>query len=111
MTTPDRHPGMTRMTKLEVVLSRADIPALADLLTTAGATGWTSVDSVSGLGHSGLHTGNLAFNDRDTLSLVVTVVPDEAAEAALVGVRRLLDTRPGVVFASDTWVSRPDYFR
>lgn len=103
--------GLTRMTKIEVVVAGAELPAVRDLFKSTGATGFTSVSGVSGLGHHGYHQGRLLFNEQDTLALLITVVPDERAEALLAGLRPLLERSSGVMFVSDTYVSRPDYFR
>ncbi len=103
--------GLTRMTKVEVVVAGDDVPTVREVFAAADATGWTSVSNVSGLGHGGLHQGNLLFNERATLSLLITVVPDERAEALIAGLRELLEDRSGVMFVSDTYVSRPEYFR
>jgi len=103
--------SLTPMTKVEVVVTGDDLPALREVFAAAGATGYTSVANVSGVGHHGFHQGRLAFNERDALTLVITVVPDDRAEAVLAGVQLLLADRPGVMFVSDTSVSRPEYFR
>jgi nitrogen regulatory protein PII len=99
------------MTKVEVVVGGADVPAVRELCRSAGATGYTSVSGVSGLGHHGLHQGRLLFNEHDTLQLLITVVPDERAAALLAGLQELLEHTSGVMFVSDTYVSRADYFR
>lgn len=105
-------PGLTPMTKIEVVITRDDLAALLEVLTAAGATGYTSIGDVSGVGHHpGIHQGRLAFGERTGLNLVITVVPDDRVEAILAGVRRLLVDRSGVMFVSETSVSRPEYFR
>lgn len=44
-------PTLTRMTKVEVVVSGQDAAAVRDLIAGVGATGYTSVSGVSGLGH------------------------------------------------------------
>ncbi len=103
--------GLTRMTKVEVVVAGDDVPTVREVFAAADATGWTSVSNVSGLGHGGLHQGSLLFNERAALSLLITVVPDERAEALIAGLRELLEDRSGVMFVSDTYVSRPEYFR
>ncbi len=103
--------GLTAMTKVELVVHADDVPVVRGLLESAEATGWTSVSNVSGLGHGGLHEGNLLFNQRDTLSLLLTVVPDEQSDAVVAGLRELLADRSGVMFVSDTYVSRPEHFR
>lgn len=102
--------GLTRMTRIEVVVRGEDVPAVSSLLDQAGATGYTSVSNVSGLGHHGYHQGRLLFNERDALQLLICVVPDERTGPVVTGLRPLLDERSGVVFVSDTWVSRPEYF-
>jgi nitrogen regulatory protein PII len=102
--------GLVRMTKIEVVAAGEDVGAVAEVLTASGATGYTMVSGVSGLGHAGYHEGRLHFNDRDAQELVLAVVPDERAEAVVTGLRALFAERPGVLFVSDTYVSRPEYF-
>ncbi len=103
--------GLTRMTKVEVVVSGGDAPTVRDVFAAANATGWTSVSNVSGLGHHGLHQGALLFNERSSLQLLMTVVPDERADALVAGLRELFAERSGVMFVSETYVSRPEYFR
>lgn len=102
--------GLTAMVKIEVVVGREDERLVLDLFDMAGATGFTSVSNVSGAGHGGYHEGRLPFNDRDGLSLSFTVVPDDRAGPLIDGLRSLLDQRPGVMFVTETWVSRAEYF-
>lgn len=101
---------LTKMTKLEVVVSGSDAAAVRELYRTAGATGFTSLSGVSGLGHHGYRQGRLLFNQQATLELLITVVPDDRVDALLAGLRPLLDASSGVLFVTDTWVSRPEYF-
>ena len=102
--------GLTPMTKIEVVVQGDDVPAVGEVLTTCGATGYTVLSGVSGLGHHGFHQGRLHFNDRDGLHLLLTVVADDSADAVIGALRAFLEDRPGVLFVSDTYVSRPGYF-
>jgi nitrogen regulatory protein PII len=102
--------NLTPMAKIEVVVDGDDVPAVRDLFLDAGATGYTAVSGVSGFGHHGHHQGKLLFNDRASLSMLITVVPIDRAEALIAGIRRFLDDRHGVLFVSETAVSRPDYF-
>lgn len=102
--------NLTKMTKIEVVVTGADAPAVHDLFRSAGATGYTSLSGVSGLGHHGYHQGRLLFNQQATLELLITVVPDDKADNLLAGLRALFDDTAGVMFLTDTYVSRPDYF-
>lgn len=102
--------GLTRMTRLEVVVSGRDAPPIRELITSAGATGYTAVSGVSGLGHHGPHSGALLFNEYDTLTMLITVLPPDKAPELIEAIRVLLEGRPGVMFVAETWVSRPDYF-
>ena len=102
--------GLTRMTKLELVVSGDDLTAVAGLVTDAGATGYSVIPGVSGLGHHGFHQGRLLFNDRDSLKFLIAVVPDERVVEVVRGLRAFLAERPGVLFVTDTWVLRPEHF-
>jgi nitrogen regulatory protein PII len=98
------------MIKIEVVVSGSEAPAVRELIQSIGATGYTSLSGVSGLGHGGYHQGRLLFNQQAALELIITVVPEARTEALLAGLRPLLDASSGVMFVTETFVSRPDYF-
>ena len=102
---------LARMQKLEVVVGGEDVAVVREIFSQAGVTGWTSVSNVSGLGHDGFHQGRLLFNERAALSLLITVVPEERIGALVAGLRALFEDRPGVMFVSETRVSRPEYFQ
>ncbi len=103
-------PALTKMTKVEVVVAGTDAPAVRDLIQSVGATGYTSLSGVSGLGHNGYHQGRLLFNQQAALELIITVVPEGKIEPLLAGLRPLLDASSGVMFVTETYVSRPEYF-
>lgn len=103
--------NLTLMTRLEVVVPARDAPAIRELITSAGATGYTSVSGVSGIGHHGQHSGALLFNEYDTLTMLITVLPPENADELIDAIQELLSTSSGVMFVSETFVSRPDYFQ
>ena len=103
--------GLTAMARIEIVVDGEHLPIVRDLLLDAGATGFTTIHGVSGFGHHGEHEGRLLFNDRNSPAMVVSVVPFDRVDPVVAGVRRLLDECHGVVFVSETHVSRPDYFR
>jgi len=103
--------GFTPMTRIEVVVDGEHVPTVRDLLLAAGATGYTALPGVSGFGHDGPHEGRLLFNDRNSLSMIISVVAPERVEAVVAGIRQLLDEHRGVVFVSETHVSRPEYFQ
>lgn len=101
---------LTPMTKIEIVVRTDDAADVSDLIRSVGARGYTSVTGVSGVGHHGPHGGRLLFNDQDTLTLLITVVPDDRVENIVTAIRPLLERTSGVLFVSPTAVSRPDYF-
>lgn len=103
-------PALTKMTKIEVVVSGSEAPAVRGLIQSIGATGYTSLSGVSGLGHGGYHQGRLLFNQQAALELIITVVPESRTDALLAGLRPLLDASSGVMFVTETFVSRPEYF-
>jgi nitrogen regulatory protein PII len=103
--------GFTPMARIEVVIDGEQLPAVRDHLLASGATGFTAVNGVAGFGHHGEHAGRLLFNDRNSLSLVISVVPTDRLQAVVAGVRDLLDHHHGVVFVSETHVSRAEYFQ
>ncbi|MFN3256832.1 MAG: P-II family nitrogen regulator [Ilumatobacter sp.] len=103
--------GFTPMARIEVVIDGEHVPTVRDLLLAAGATGYTALHGVSGFGHHGEHEGRLLFNDRNSLSMLISVVSLERVEAVVAGIRKLLDEHHGVVFVSETNVSRPEYFQ
>ena len=102
----DLHP----MTKVEIVVNGADVAAVQAILQHVGVTGFTALGNVSGFGHGGYHEGRLAFNDRDGLCMLVTVAQPDRARRLVARLRPFLANRPGVMFVSETKVSRPDYF-
>ena len=103
-------PALTKITKIEVVVSVSEAPAVRELIQSIGATGYTSLSGVSGLGHGGYHQGRLLFNQQAALELIITVVPESRTDALLAGLRPLLDASSGVMFVTETFVSRPEYF-
>jgi PII-like signaling protein len=98
------------MARIEVVIDGDHVPIIRDLLLSAGATGYTALHGVSGFGHGGEREGRLLFNDRNSLSLLISIIPIERAESLVAGIRRVLENQPGVMFVSETHVSRPEYF-
>jgi nitrogen regulatory protein PII len=109
MSTGDQ-PGLHPMTKVEVVINGSDMLLVRDIFDKVGIRGFTMLGNVSGLGHGGFHEGRLAFNDRDGLTMLIAVAPPDVALGLVERLRTLFEERPGVMFVTDTKVSRPDYF-
>ncbi|GAA1226669.1 DUF190 domain-containing protein [Rhodoglobus aureus] len=103
--------GLTKMTRLEIIAPARQAPDLRELITSAGATGFTSVSGVSGIGHHGQHSGALLFNEYDTLTMIITVLPAAKADELVQAVHAMLSSSSGVMFVADTYVSRPEYFQ
>ena len=103
--------NLTPMTKIEVVVGGEESATVAGLFAEVGASGFTAVSNVSGLGHDGYHQGRLLFNDRNGLTLLMVVLPPDRVGDLLEGLRALFASRPGVLMVSDTYVSRPEYFQ
>ena len=101
---------LTTMARIDVIIDGEHVPSLRDLLLDAGAKGYTTLYGLSGFGHSGPHEGRPLFNDRNTLALLICVVPTQQVDAVIAGIRQLLDDNHGVVFVSETRVIRADYF-
>lgn len=105
-----RHEGLTEMAKIEVIVRGEDVGVVTDLFVAAGVTGYTSVAPVSGMGHHGHHQGRLMFNESAGLTMLITVVPHARTGEIVAALRELFTNHSGVVFISDTYVSRPEYF-
>jgi nitrogen regulatory protein PII len=103
--------GLTKMTRIEIIVPARQAPDLRELIASAGATGYTSVSGVSGIGHHGQRSGDLLFNEYDTLTMIITVLPQAKAEQLAEAVRAMLDSTSGVMFVAETYVSRPEYFQ
>ena len=103
--------NLTKMTRLEIVVPARGAASIRELISSAGATGYTSVSGVSGIGHHGQHSGSLLFNEYDTLTMLITVLPPDKASDLIDAVRELLNTSSGVLFVAETYVSRPEYFQ
>lgn len=102
--------NLTPMVKIEIVVDDSDAAAMERLLESQGATGWSAVPGLSGFGHHGRRQGRMLFNDKGGQTLLMTVVPSPLVEPLVAGIQELLAARPGVMFVSEAYVSRPHYF-
>jgi nitrogen regulatory protein PII len=101
---------LVSMKKVEIIVKGEDLHLVEKLLVKANVSGFTIVPNVSGRGHHGIHEGHLLFNDMHTLDMLITVVPEPLVESILAGLGTLFERHSGVVFVSDTWVTRKHYF-
>ena len=101
---------LVAMKKVEIIVKGEDLHHIEQLLVKANVSGFTIVPNVSGRGHHGIHEGHLLFNDMHTLDMLIAVVPESLVEPILAGLAVLFERHSGVVFVSDTWVTRKHYF-
>lgn len=92
--------------KLEIILSGEHQAFATDLLDTAGVTGYTIINNLSGKGRHGFHEGHLMFNEEDVLIMIIAVVPEQLVEPILEGLEPFYSEHSGVVFISDIQVTR-----
>ena len=105
------HDGLSKMTKIEVVASGADAPAIRELFRTAGATGFTSLSGVRTGRNKSIPPG--AAVQRPSHARVVDHGRRRwrrSSRCSLGCAGELLAESSGVMFV-DTYVSRPEYFR
>lgn len=96
--------------KIEIVVEGEREPFVGELLSRCGATGYTLIRDVAGLGHHGFHEGRLLFNDRASLVMFIAVAPETAIQAIATGLKPLLEQHSGVMFISDVQVARLEHF-
>ena len=99
------------MKKVEIIVRGEDLDFVIDLLEKAGISGYTIIHNISGKGSHGFHEGHLLFNEEDVLVMVISVMPEEKAKAILEGLTPFFNKHSGVVFVSDTMVSRLEKFK
>jgi nitrogen regulatory protein PII len=100
----------TRMKRIEIIVEGQDMPVVRDILTRAGATGYTVIRDVAGMGQGGWHEGRLMFNDQASLVMALAVAPETAVARMAEQLMDLFATRPGVTFISDVEVLRAQRF-
>lgn len=102
--------SLSPMIKIEVVIPARHAAEITELIRSLGARGYTALSGVAGFGHSGEHGGRMLFNDLDALTMLITVVPTERADDISAAMQPVLSRISGVMFVSETAVSRPEYF-
>ncbi len=98
------------MKEIRVVVSGEHRPFVTDLLDKVQVSGYTIIGNISGKGHHGVREAHFMFSEQESLVMIMTVVPEEAVEPILAGLRPLFDRHSGVMFVTDVSVSRREYF-
>ena len=96
--------------KIEIVVKGERQHFVSDLLARSGATGYTLIRDVAGMGHHGFHEGRLLFNDQASLVMFIAVAPETAIQRIASGLKPLFEQHSGVMFISDVQVARLEHF-
>jgi len=107
---PDTDIVYAPLKKIEIVVPGEREGFVRDLLDRAGATGYTLIRDIAGMGHHGFHEGRLLFNDRASLIMIMAVGTEETIHKVASGLRPLFEKSSGVMFISDTRVVRLEHF-
>jgi len=98
------------MKKVEIITGGAQLEQVKELLAKLGATGYTIIPNISGMGHHGVRTGHLMFNETTSLAMLISVVPEDLVKPIHAGLMPLFERHSGVLFVSDVLVGRPQQF-
>jgi len=98
------------MKKIEIIVSGENEQLITTMMNEANLSGFTLLRNVSGKGHHGFHEGKLLFNDKATLVMFIAVASEEAIAIIALGMKTLFQKNAGVMFVSDVYVARLDYF-
>jgi nitrogen regulatory protein PII len=101
---------LSKMLKLEIIVSGEDEAMVTEMIQKAGVTGYTIIPNVSGYGHDGFHEGRLLFNDMASLIMIMTVAPQSVINSVAKGMKTLFEEKSGVMFVSEVSVARMGYF-
>lgn len=108
--TPEEDIHFHPLKKIEVIVRGEKQAFVAELLDRAGATGYTLVRDVAGMGHHGFHEGRLLFNDQHSLVMFIAVASEATIRKVAAGLRPLFEKSSGVMFVSDAFVVRLGHF-
>jgi len=96
--------------KIEIIVKGEKTEFVRDLLVQAGATGFTLIRDIAGMGHHGFHEGRLLFNNQASLVMFMAVAPEPTIRKVAAGLRPLFEKSSGVMFITDTHVVRLENF-
>lgn len=82
--------------RVEIILEALALPAALDIITKAGATGYTVVPEAWGRGARGERV-DLGFSDVMRNALIIVIAPADVAERIAAGVGPLLADYAGIL--------------
>lgn len=95
--------------KLEIIVETAILARVEQVLTGAGAKGYTVIQGSKGFGARGAWWDD-SLSHADSMVLVEAILTAEAADVVLTNLVPLLESWRGVASISDVQVLRPDRF-
>ncbi|OJF93773.1 P-II family nitrogen regulator [Alkalibacterium sp. 20] len=98
------------MKKIEIIIERFQLKKAIKLLDSAGAVGYTVINSVDGKGTHGLREESVTMLDVIQNAMIISVVKEETALEIIEGIQDLFETYSGVVYVSDVQVLRREHF-
>lgn len=101
---------LVKMLKLEIVVTGEFEAMVATLLEDASVSGYTLIRNVSGQGHEHFHEAISGFNEQAGLVMFITVGPPKEILNLVKGLKTLFKKNSGVMFISETFVTRSNYF-
>lgn len=96
--------------KIEIIVKGEKQDFVQDLLQQSGATGFTLIRDIAGMGHHGFHEGRLLFNDQSSLVMFVAVAGTDVIKKVAAGLVPVFENSSGVMFVSDAKVARLERF-
>lgn len=98
-----------RRRKLEIIIEAPVLGRIEQILREEGVRGWSVFRGVEGRGTSGeWHAGGLSSAEENRLIIALTTA--EAADQVMGKLAAFFEDYPGIVYASDVEVLRPDRF-
>ena len=98
-----------RRRKLEIIAEAPVLSRIEEILREQGVRGWSVFVGSEGRGGSGdWHAAGLSSAEEKRLIIALTT--NEAADRVLEKLSEFFDDYPGIVFASDVDVLRPERF-
>ena len=95
--------------KVEIIVERAQMRRVLELVDGLGATGYTVLPTIAGKGHHGLRTEEGVARVFDSV-MIVAITTEPVARAILSEVGAAMRDYIGIVAVSDVEVARPEHF-
>lgn len=95
--------------KVEIIVERAQMRRVLELVEALGATGYTVLPTMAGKGHHGLRAGDGVAQVFDSV-MIIAITTEPIARAVLNQVTAAMADYIGIVAVSDVEVARPEHF-